>query len=127
MPDRPFVLGIGGSTRESSSSERAVATALEAAAAAGAETRLIPATSLELPMYAPERPERTDEAAEEMEAFRFFGPTCDSMDTMAGPFHLPADTGEGDWIEICHLGAYGQALATRFNGFQSETTVAVLG
>ncbi|NQY97441.1 MAG: type III PLP-dependent enzyme [Henriciella sp.] len=70
---------------------------------------------------------RTDEAAKEMEAFRFFGPTCDSMDTMAGPFHLPADTGEGDWIEICHLGAYGQALATRFNGFQSETTVAVLG
>lgn len=70
---------------------------------------------------------RTGEAANETQAFRFFGPTCDSMDTMAGPFHLPADIGEGDWIEICHLGAYGQALATRFNGFQSETTVAVLG
>ena len=45
---------------------------------------------------------------------------------MAGPFDLPADIGEGDWIEICHLGAYGQALATDFNGFQSDATVAVL-
>jgi len=59
--------------------------------------------------------------------FRFFGPTCDSMDMMAGPFHLPDDMREGDWIEICHLGAYGQALATDFNGFQSDTTVAILG
>lgn len=59
--------------------------------------------------------------------FRFFGPTCDSLDTMAGPFDLPADTAEGDWIEICHLGAYGQALATSFNGFRSETTIAILG
>jgi ornithine decarboxylase len=58
--------------------------------------------------------------------FRFFGPTCDSADTMTGPFHLPADTGEGDWIEVQHLGAYGQALATRFNGFHSDVTVAIL-
>ena len=70
---------------------------------------------------------RDGDAASGKEAFRFFGPTCDSMDMMAGPFELPADTREGDWIEICHLGAYGQALATSFNGFQSETTVAVLG
>ncbi|MEO1189375.1 MAG: type III PLP-dependent enzyme, partial [Pseudomonadota bacterium] len=59
--------------------------------------------------------------------FRFFGPTCDSLDVMAGPFELPSDTREGDWIEICHLGAYGQAMATDFNGFQSDTTVAILG
>jgi len=70
---------------------------------------------------------RSGAASAETEDFRFFGPTCDSMDAMAGPFQLPADTGEGDWIEICHLGAYGQALATNFNGFQSDTTVAVLG
>ena len=62
-----------------------------------------------------------------MTGFRFFGPTCDSLDTMAGPFDLPSDTREGDWIEICHLGAYGQALASDFNGFQSDTTVAILG
>ncbi|WP_370237106.1 MULTISPECIES: type III PLP-dependent enzyme [Henriciella] len=58
--------------------------------------------------------------------FRFFGPTCDSLDVMEGPFDLPADVQEGDWIEVCHLGAYGQALASRFNGFYSETTVAVM-
>ncbi len=58
--------------------------------------------------------------------FRFFGPTCDSADTMNGPFHLPADTCEGDWIEIHHLGAYGQTLATQFNGFFSTHTVAIL-
>lgn len=66
------------------------------------------------------------DATEDTIGFRFFGPTCDSLDTMVGPFNLPADISEGDWIEICHLGAYGQALATDFNGFQSDTTVAVL-
>ena len=45
---------------------------------------------------------------------------------MNGPFELPADVQEGDWVEICHLGAYGQALSSRFNGFYSETTVAVM-
>ena len=58
-------------------------------------------------------------------AYRFFGPTCDGMDAMAGPFHLPADMAEGDWIEIGHLGAYGAAMRTRFNGFDSELTVTV--
>lgn len=58
--------------------------------------------------------------------FRFFGPTCDSADTMNGPFHLPADTCEGDWIEVQNLGAYGQTLATQFNGFYATQTVAIL-
>jgi ornithine decarboxylase len=66
------------------------------------------------------------EPASNTVGFRFFGPTCDSSDTMIGPFHLPADTGEGDWIEVQHLGAYGQALTTRFNGFYSDHTVAIL-
>lgn len=70
---------------------------------------------------------RRSEASTVTQSFRFFGPTCDSLDTMYGPFELPADTKEGDWIEICHLGAYGQAMATDFNGFQSETTIAILG
>lgn len=34
-------------------------------------------------------------AAQEQTGFAFFGPTCDSADRMAGPFHLPADAGEG--------------------------------
>jgi ornithine decarboxylase len=49
--------------------------------------------------------------------FSFFGPTCDSADAMRGPFFLPADIAEGDWIEIGQLGAYGACLRTGFNGF----------
>lgn len=51
------------------------------------------------------------------EAFSFYGPTCDSFDAMKGPFILPADTQEGDYIEIGQLGAYGAVMATPFNGF----------
>ncbi|MEY4268999.1 MAG: hypothetical protein RLZZ58_215 [Pseudomonadota bacterium] len=49
--------------------------------------------------------------------FSFYGPTCDDMDHMAGPFMLPADVQAGDYIEIGMLGAYGCALRTEFNGF----------
>ncbi len=66
-----------------------------------------------------------DSLTEDKCEYRFFGPTCDSADVMKGPFELPSDMSEGDWIEVCHLGAYGQALATDFNGFQSEATVAI--
>lgn len=56
----------------------------------------------------------------ELLPFRFFGPTCDSLDAMKGPFMLPSDIKEGDWIEIGGLGAYGQTMRTKFNGFGSE-------
>lgn len=58
--------------------------------------------------------------------FGFYGPTCDSMDVMKGPFHLPADIKEGDWIEIGQLGAYGHTMRTDFNGFYSDTTIEVM-
>jgi ornithine decarboxylase len=58
-------------------------------------------------------------------AFSFYGPTCDDMDHMAGPFHLPADVEAGDYVEIGMLGAYGCALRTGFNGFESDLTVEV--
>jgi ornithine decarboxylase len=51
--------------------------------------------------------------------YMLFGPTCDSADRMAGPFSLPADVAEGDWIEIGQLGAYGACLRTGFNGFDT--------
>lgn len=47
------IVGIGGTTRPGSSSERALAVALDAAAAAGAQTVLLGAADLDLPMYAP--------------------------------------------------------------------------
>jgi ornithine decarboxylase len=49
--------------------------------------------------------------------FSFYGPTCDDLDHMTGPFMLPADVGAGDYIEIGMLGAYGCAMRTAFNGF----------
>ncbi|MFM8542916.1 MAG: type III PLP-dependent enzyme [Chakrabartia sp.] len=57
--------------------------------------------------------------------FSFYGPTCDDMDHMAGPFLLPADVQAGDYIEIGMLGAYGCAMRTRFNGFTSGVTFEV--
>lgn len=53
------------------------------------------------------------------------GPTCDSLDVLPGTFALPEDVREGDWIEIDQVGAYSNALATRFNGFYPETFVQV--
>ncbi len=50
-------------------------------------------------------------------AFRLAGPTCDSVDMMQGPFLLPDDIGEGDYIELDQLGAYGEVSRTGFNGF----------
>ena len=70
-----------------------------------------------------------DGAAEDVLAplreYTLFGPTCDSADQMRGPFLLPADIDEGDWIELGQLGAYGACLRTRFNGFDSALTVEV--
>jgi ornithine decarboxylase len=57
--------------------------------------------------------------------FSFYGPTCDSADVMRGPFVLPADIREGDWIEIGQLGAYGACLRTAFNGFDRAKIVEV--
>ena len=57
--------------------------------------------------------------------FSFYGPTCDDLDHMAGPFLLPADVGPGDYLEIGMLGAYGACLRTQFNGFGSNETVVV--
>ena len=57
--------------------------------------------------------------------FSFYGPTCDDMDHMAGPFYLPADVGPGDYVEIGMLGAYGSAMRTGFNGFTAGDTVIV--
>jgi ornithine decarboxylase len=57
--------------------------------------------------------------------FALFGPTCDSADHMRGPFQLPTDTREGDWIELGQLGAYGACLRTGFNGFGRADLVEV--
>lgn len=61
---RPYVLGIGGTARAGSSSQRALAAALRSASELGAETRMFSVDQLELPMYSPESEERTEAARE---------------------------------------------------------------
>ncbi|MGU3314478.1 type III PLP-dependent enzyme [Sphingomonas sp. M6A6_1c] len=63
-----------------------------------------------------------DSDARDMD-FAFWGPTCDDLDYMQGPFPLPADTVAGDYFEIGMLGAYGSAMRTAFNGFGTGDTV----
>ncbi|MDE2596293.1 MAG: type III PLP-dependent enzyme [Sphingomonadales bacterium] len=66
-----------------------------------------------------------DGAAEDLDGFSFFGPTCDDMDFMEGPFEIPADVKAGDYLEIGMLGAYGAAMRTAFNGFGQGAVVEV--
>ena len=68
---------------------------------------------------------RDGSSSSELKPFRFYGPTCDSIDHMPGPFWLPADVQEGDFIEIGMLGAYGVAMTTGFNGY-GEHDIAVV-
>tara|TARA_B100000427_G_scaffold284160_1_gene256872 strand:- start:89 stop:1267 length:1179 start_codon:yes stop_codon:yes gene_type:complete len=58
--------------------------------------------------------------SKKLTAFNFYGPTCDSMDYMKGPFVLPNNIKEGDYIELGQLGAYGLTFRTKFNGFYSN-------
>jgi ornithine decarboxylase len=51
------------------------------------------------------------------ENFSFWGVSCDSIDYVPGPFILPADVNEGDYIEIGLTGAYGRVSASGFNGY----------
>ena len=58
--------------------------------------------------------------SKKMTAFDFYGPTCDSLDYMKGPFVLPNNVKENDYIELGQLGAYGLTFRTQFNGFYSN-------
>jgi ornithine decarboxylase len=90
----------------------------------GAYGSLFDATHAKWPF--PVKLHRPDgESATALRPYRFYGPTCDSLDAMPGPFWLPEDVREGDFIEIGMLGAYGVAMSSRFNGFGDVETVAV--
>ncbi len=58
--------------------------------------------------------------SKKLTSFDFYGPTCDSMDYMKGPFLLPNNIKENDYIELGQLGAYGLTFRTQFNGFFSN-------
>jgi ornithine decarboxylase len=58
--------------------------------------------------------------SKKLTAFDFYGPTCDSMDYMKGPFLLPNNIKENNYIELGQLGSYGLTFRTQFNGFYSD-------
>ena len=51
---KPFIVGVGGTTKVHSSAEQALAMALKCAREKGAETALFGGADLNLPMYEPE-------------------------------------------------------------------------
>ncbi|HXJ16123.1 MAG TPA: NAD(P)H-dependent oxidoreductase [Candidatus Polarisedimenticolia bacterium] len=70
-PARPLVVGIGGTTRVGSSTERALRIALRAAEDAGAQAHLFDGPFLaRLPLFAPEKQERTEEQRQLVETVR---------------------------------------------------------
>jgi ornithine decarboxylase len=69
---------------------------------------------------------RPVENGEAFADFSFWGPTCDTIDFMPGPFCLPEKIREGDYIEIGNTGAYGRAIGGRFNGYGAYDEVILL-
>ncbi|MEW2483294.1 NADPH-dependent FMN reductase [Mycobacterium sp. NPDC051198] len=66
----PFVVGLGGTLRADSSTERAVRYCLAAVERQGGRTRMFAGPDLELPMYAPHSLERTPAALDFVSALR---------------------------------------------------------
>ena len=58
--------------------------------------------------------------SKKLTSYSLYGPTCDSADYMKGPFVLPNNIKEGDYIEMGQLGAYSLTFRTKFNGFYSD-------
>ena len=58
--------------------------------------------------------------SKKLTSYSLYGPTCDGIDFMKGPFILPNNLKEGDYIEIGQLGAYSLTFRTKFNGFYSD-------
>jgi FMN reductase len=83
MKDKPFIVGIGGTMRIGSSSEKALLLSLRAAEADGARVEMISGTALELPMYAPELKQRCAKAQKLVELFR----ACDGVIISSPAYH----------------------------------------
>lgn len=70
MNRKPLIVGVGGTLRDGSTSERALRVALATAEAMGAETRLFAGAAVNLPPYDPAVKERTAEADALVKALR---------------------------------------------------------
>ncbi len=68
--DRPFVVGLGGTLRENSSTERALRSCLDSVQRQGGRTMLFCGADLGLPMYAPHELTLTPEALSLLDSLR---------------------------------------------------------
>lgn len=91
----------------------------------GAYGSLFDAAHLQFPF--PVRAYRNGEGLEDAAnaPFGLYGPTCDSLDAIPGPYLLPTSIDTGDYIEFGQLGAYGDAMRTGFNGFGVRDEILV--
>jgi FMN reductase len=95
----PTIVGLGGSLSSVSRSRAALQRALEGAAAAGAETRLLDLRELDLPMYNPDDDQPTEAAAELIEG-------CHAADGLVWSSPLYQGTISGafknalDWLHL---------------------------
>ncbi|MGE0830395.1 MAG: NADPH-dependent FMN reductase [Hyphomonadaceae bacterium] len=80
---KPFIVGIGGTTRPSSSSERALRGFLAMLEEAGAETAAFTGQALNLPMYEPEAAAQSSQASAMVEAIR----KCDALVIASPGYH----------------------------------------
>ncbi|MDX3907977.1 MAG: NAD(P)H-dependent oxidoreductase [Pigmentiphaga sp.] len=83
MEQAPLIVGLGGTTRAGSSSEKALAVSLRAAEREGAQVVMLAGPQLDLPMYAPERPERCDAARRLVALLR----RCDGLIIASPSYH----------------------------------------
>jgi len=83
VDQKPLIVGLGGTTRVGSSSEKALAISLRAAEREGAHVVMLAGPELELPMYAPERPERSPAARRLVGALR----RCDGLIIASPSYH----------------------------------------
>jgi FMN reductase len=82
-PYRPFIIGVGGTLRKGSSSERALAASLKAAEQLGAETEIFAGPDLMLPHYSPDSESRTAGTERLVAAFR----RCDGLIISTPAYH----------------------------------------
>jgi FMN reductase len=81
--DRPLILGLGGTMRTNSFSERALRVSLRAAEAEGARTAILAGPDMDLPMYVPEESDRTPAAIRLVELLR----ECDGVIISSPAYH----------------------------------------
>jgi ornithine decarboxylase len=60
-----------------------------------------------------------------LKRFRVFGPTCDSMDVITNDTYLPSTLEPDDLILVLNTGAYTNAAATHFNGFDPAKVIVL--